>query len=55
MNGAGTRTILGIGVFVFGLFLIAHLMGRLDPHTITTLLVVAMGLCAFWWWRLGKR
>jgi hypothetical protein len=55
MNWAGTRTLCGIGVFVFGLLLIAHLLGRLEPHAITTLLVAAAGFCAFWWWELGKR
>lgn len=55
MNWTGTRTICGIRVFVFGLLLIAHLMDRLDPHKIATLLVAAMGLCAFWWCELGKQ
>jgi hypothetical protein len=55
MNWAGTRTLCGIGVFVFGLLLIAHLLGRLEPHLITTLLVAGAGFCAFWWRELGKR
>jgi hypothetical protein len=54
MNCLGMRNLCGIGVFVFGLLLAAHLLGRLEPHTITVLLVAAMGLCAFSWWELGK-
>lgn len=27
---------------------------RVEPHAVTTLLVAAMGFCAFWWWELGK-
>jgi hypothetical protein len=43
MNWPGMRTLCGIGVFVFGLLLLAHLLDRLEPHTITTLLVAAAG------------
>lgn len=55
MNWASTRTICGIGVFVFALLLAAHLLGRLETHTITALLVAGIGACAFGWWELGKR
>jgi hypothetical protein len=55
INWPGMRTLCGIGVFVFGLLLLAHLLDRLEPHTITTLLIAAVGFCAFWWWELGKR
>lgn len=55
MNWPGMRTLCGIGVFVFGLLLLAHLLDRLEPPTITTLLIPAVGFCAFWWWELGKR
>lgn len=49
------RTLCGIGCFVFAMLLIAHLFGNLEPHAVTTLLVVGAGICGFWWWELGKR
>jgi uncharacterized membrane protein YuzA (DUF378 family) len=55
MNLRGARTFCGIGVVVFALLLMAHLLGKLEPQAITTILVAAVGLCAFWWWELGKR
>lgn len=49
------RTLCGIGAAVFGLLLIAHLFGKLEPHSITAALSLAAASCGFWWWELGKR
>jgi hypothetical protein len=49
------RSLCGVGAAAFSLLLIAHLFGKLEPHTITAVLALAAALCGYWWWELGKR